>query len=123
MGAVTIQQMAQRVSALLDERLSARGTGLETRLRHVGRRLPRKVRLAAGRLVLAEARSGVPKLLLQVDEGEVARDYDICVRHLTALRPHRGSMATVVRVAGSVAVGLLVLALLVAGIALWQGRV
>jgi hypothetical protein len=111
MGAVTVQQMAQRVSALMEERLRARGDGLEARLRHAGRRLPRKVRMAAGRLALAEAKSMVPKLLLQVDEGDVARDYDTCVRHLSAIRPAGGIVLSgVVRIAASVAVGLLVLA-------------
>jgi hypothetical protein len=121
MGAVTVQQMAQRVSSLLDERLRARGDSFEARLHHAGRRLPRKVRLAAGRLALAEAKSMVPKLLLQVHEGEVARDYDTCVRHLTALAPTGGVLAGVVRVAASVAVGLLVLALVAGGIVWAQG--
>ena len=121
MGAVTVQQMAQRVSGLLEQRLRARGDGLEARARHAGRRLPRKVRLAAGRLAEAEAKSMVPKLLLQVHEGQVARDYDICVRHLTALTPAGGFVAGLVRVAASVAVGLLVLALVAGGIVLAQG--
>jgi hypothetical protein len=121
MGAVTVQQMAQRISDLLDQRLQARGAGLEARLRHSGRKLPRRVRQAAGRLVVAEARSAVPKLLLQVDEGDVARDYDICVRYLSALSPVRGSMAAVVRIAASVAVGFLVLALGVAGFVWFSG--
>jgi hypothetical protein len=121
MSAVTVQQMAQRVSGLLDDRLRARGDGLEAKLHHVGRLLPRKVRQAAERLALAEARSMVPKLLLLVNEGEVARDYDICVRHLTALSPTGGLLAGVVRVAASVAVGLLVLALVAGGIVWAQG--
>lgn len=123
MGAVTVQQMAQRVSALLEERLLARGAGLEARLRHASRRLPRRVRQAAARLAVAEARSGVPKLLLLVDEAEVARDYDICVRHLTAINPLRGPMGAVVRVAASVAVGFLVLGLLVGGFVWLQSGV
>jgi hypothetical protein len=121
MGAVTVQQMAQRVNGLLEQRLRARGDGLEAKLHHTGRRLPRKVRLAAGRLALAEARSMVPKLLLQVHEGEVARDYDICVRHLSAISPSGGMMTGLVRVAASVAVGLLMLALVAGGIVWAQG--
>ncbi len=123
MSAVTVQQMAQRVTALLDERLLARGDGLEAKLRYAGRQLPRKVRLAAGRLALAQARSGVPKLLLMVNEGDVARDYDICVRYLTTINPLRGPVAAVVRVAASVAVGLLVLAVVAGGFFYTQGGV
>jgi hypothetical protein len=121
MSAVTVQQMSQRVAALLEERLLARGSGLEAKLRYAARQLPRRVRQAAGRLALAEARSGVPKLLLLVDEGEVARDYDICVRHLTAINPLRGPMGAIVRVAASVAVGLLVLAVVAGGFFMSRG--
>ena len=123
MSAVTIQQMAQRVSNLLEERLRARGDGLAARLRHSGRRLPRRVRVAAGRLAEAEAKSAVPKLLLQVNEGDVARDYDLCVRHLAGISGQHGPMAAVLRVAGSVAVGLLVLALAFGGFVWARGGV
>ena len=47
MSAVTILQMTQRVSALLEERLGARGRTLEDKMRKAGRRLPKKVRFAA----------------------------------------------------------------------------
>ena len=120
MGAVTVQQMAQRVSSLLEERLRARGNGLDARLRHVGRKLPGKVRVAARRLSDAEAKSAVPKLLLQVNEGEVARDYDLCVRHLTSLNRGSGRMDGIVGVATSVALGLLVLALAFAAFLWWR---
>jgi hypothetical protein len=123
MGAVTVQQMAQRVSGLLEERLRARGSGLEARLRHAGQKLPRKVRMAAARLTEAEAKSAVPKLLLQVNEGDVARDYDLCVRHLTSINQRSGSMNAIVHIASSVAVGMLVLALAVSGFVWWQGGV
>lgn len=113
MGAVTVQQMAQRVADLLADRLQARGDGLDQRLMHARRRLPRRVRLAAQRLVVAEAKSAVPKLLLQVDEGAVARDYDICVRYLTRINPLHGPLAAIVRIGATVAVGLLVLALVI----------
>ncbi|MGL5010084.1 MAG: hypothetical protein ACRC6I_09385, partial [Paracoccaceae bacterium] len=111
MSAVTVQQMAQRVSGLLEERLLARGEGLDDKLTRVRRQLPRRVRHAAQRLAVAEAKSAVPKLLLQVDEGEVARDYDICVRYLTTISPLRGPTAAIIRVVTSVGIGLLVLAL------------
>ncbi|MFM2388654.1 MAG: hypothetical protein RLZZ437_209 [Pseudomonadota bacterium] len=124
MGAVTVQQMAQRVNGLLEERLRARGNTLSDKLHHAGRRLPRRVRQAAGRLSVAEAKSAVPKLLLQVDEGAVARDYDTCVRHLTTINPAAGgALAGVVRVAASVAVGLLVLAVFAGGFVWLQGGV
>ena len=50
MSAVTIQQMADRVAELLQERLSAHGVDLRARLKKAGRRLPRKVRSAGEKL-------------------------------------------------------------------------
>ncbi|MGL4322386.1 MAG: hypothetical protein ACRCS3_16120 [Paracoccaceae bacterium] len=123
MGAVTVQQMAQRVNGLLEERLRLRGNSLADKLHRAGRRLPRRVRQAAARLSVAEAKSVVPKLLLQVDEGDVARDYDTCVRHLTSVRPTGGMMTGVVRIAASVAVGLLVLAVMAGSFVWLQGGV
>ncbi len=84
MGAVTIQQMADRVGALLKLRLGVRGGDLTERMRRARRRLPRKVRIAGDRLAAAAARAQNPKLLLQIDDAEVASDYDTCLRHLNA---------------------------------------
>ncbi len=47
MGAATIQQMADRVAALLDEKLDVRGRTLGDRLRRGAGKLPRAVRAEA----------------------------------------------------------------------------
>lgn len=111
MSAVTIQQMAERVAALMEDRLQARGDGLARKLKKAGRLLPRKVHQAANRLATAWVQSHNPKLLLQIDEAAVAADYDLCVRHLSAINPLLGRWRGVMRVISSVLVGLLVLGL------------
>jgi hypothetical protein len=111
MGAVTIQQMADRVAGLMEERLGVGGTGLSAKMRRGGRLLPRKVRAAAQRLADAAERAQNPKLLVQVDLGAVSADYDICVRHLGSLGAKRGLGGLILSAAATLALGLLVLGL------------
>jgi ribose 1,5-bisphosphokinase PhnN len=111
MSAITIQQMADRVADLLDDRLQASGTGLAAKLKKVGRQLPRQVREAATRLARAARDAQNPRLLMRIDEGAVATDYDLCVRHLTAIAPGTGFLRALLRIAASVGIGLLVLGL------------
>lgn len=123
MGAVTIQQMADRVAALMEERLRMRGVGLTEKLRKGRRVLPRRVRAAADQLAAAAAMAQNPKLLLQVDEAMVAQNYDICIKHLSGMNAwarRRGAMAGV---AGSIAFSLLVVAALVVAVLVWRGYV
>jgi hypothetical protein len=121
MSAVTIQQMAERVSGLMEERLAVRGATLTDKLRKGGRLLPRRVRLAAGRLAKAGTYAQNPKLLLQVDEGEVSKDFDICVRHLTAINAGAGMRRMLGSMVTQVAFGLLVLGVAVIAVLKWRG--
>ena len=108
MSAVSIQQMADRVAALMEERLRLRGGDLAAKLRKGGRMLPRKVRAAAKDLADAAERAKNPKLLVQIDMEKVARDYDICVHHLSSVARKGGWKVLLVNTAATVALGLLV---------------
>lgn len=123
MSALSIQQMADRVAALMRDRLGARGAGLQATLASRGQRLPRKVRQAASDLAQAAVMAQNPKLLLQIDHGSLAQNYDICLRHLGSLGPHRRWLDGTVAVAASVAVSLLLVALLVIGLMRWRGLI
>jgi hypothetical protein len=123
MSAVTIQQMAERVAALLEERLNMKGNGLAEKLRKRGRLLPRKVRLAAEQLADAATRSQNPKLLLQINETAVASAYDICSKHLGKIDVADRRRGTVLRTASSMAVSLMVVALLAIGVLYWRGYI
>lgn len=111
MSAVTIQQMAERVSGLMEERLGIRGGDLSAKLKRGGRVLPRKVRAAAQSLARAAEMSKVPKTMVQVDQGRVAADYDICVKHLSAIDRRSRRIGALLGMTASVALGLLVLGL------------
>lgn len=121
MGALSIQQMADRVAALMRERLGARGTTLAATLKSRGRQLPRKVRQAAEDLARTAAMAQNPRLLLQIDHHGLAQDYDICLRHLGALPPYRRWAQGTVAIAASVALSLLLVVLLILGLMVWRG--
>lgn len=78
MSAITIGQMADRVLRLIDPGAAAN----PGRLHQAARHLPRGARRAARRLAAAQDRARDPKLLLQIDEGAVAADYHLLLRHL-----------------------------------------
>jgi hypothetical protein len=111
MSAITIQQMADRVAGLLEDRLQVSGAGLAAKLKKVRHQLPRRVREAAARLARASAEAHNPKLLMRIDDAVVAQDYDLCVRHLTAIRPGTGFLRSLMRIGVSVVLGLVVLGL------------
>jgi hypothetical protein len=85
MNPQTLHQMAERVAALMEERLGARGTGLRAKLASRGRALPRRLRAEAELLAEAAARAANPKLARQVDMERVSAAFDALVRHLKPL--------------------------------------
>ncbi|MFT4150829.1 MAG: hypothetical protein QM656_11595 [Paracoccaceae bacterium] len=123
MSAVTIQQMADRVAGLMEERLGIRGADLAAKLKRGGHLLPRKVRVAAGRLAKAAEMAKTPRLMVQVDQGRVAADFDTCVRHLGAIDRRSRRIGAVLGVAASVALGILALAVAVIVVLKWRGYV
>ena len=121
MSAVTIIQMADRVSALMEERLSVRGRTLAEKVRKAGRRLPRKVREAASYLAKAAEMAQNPKLLVRVDESDVAAAYDICLRHLAPLGAGARRRGLLMSVAAQVVFGLIVVAGAAVLVMRWRG--
>lgn len=123
MGAVTVQQMADRVAELMEQRLRVRGKGLAEKLRRGGRALPRKVRKEAAYLAECAELAQHPKVQLMLDHERVARAYDICLRHLNGIGAADRMVGALLGVAGSVAFGLLVVAGLFLAIAVWRGLI
>ena len=121
MSAVTIQQMAERITGLMEERLRIKGKGLHEKLRKGGRLLPRRVRAAAGALADAAERSQNPKLLLQINEAEVVAAYDVCSRHLSKIDAGQRRITGLLGTASSMAASLLAVCLIVIGVLYWRG--
>jgi hypothetical protein len=121
MSAVTIQQMADRVAQLLEERLGLGGRDLSAKLKRAGRTLPRKVRDGGKLLVVASQKAQNPKLLGQIDMGEVTDAYDVCVRHLAAIDPVGRRRDLFAGMVGSVGFGILVLVIAIMVLLAWRG--
>ncbi|MBK6467642.1 MAG: hypothetical protein IPL38_10810 [Rhodobacter sp.] len=121
MSAVTITQMADRVSALIEERLGVRGRSLEVKVRKAGRRLPRRVREAAGNLATAGEMAKNPKLLVRIDVGAVAEAYDVCLKHLGGVNRGERRKGLVLGMAASAAFSVLAVVVLVIGFLYWRG--
>jgi len=121
MSSVAIQQMADRVAGLLEERLKLRGPDLADKLNRGKRALPKRVRDAAMHLSKASEKAKNPKLLAQIDMGAVSDDYDLCVRHLMTVDPgsrRRDYMASII---ASIGFGVLVLILGIIAFLAWRG--
>ncbi|NEX47061.1 hypothetical protein [Pseudotabrizicola algicola] len=123
MSAVTIQQMADRIAGLMEERLRIRGQGLSEKLRRGGRLLPRSVRAHARELADFAEKAKNPKLLVQIDQARVAACYDVCLRYLSARRAGSVLANALLRVAATVGLGLVVLGGLVVLVQKLQGRI
>ena len=121
MGSVAIQQMAERVAQLMEERLKVGGKDLAAKLRRGGRALPKKVREAAELLLSASEKSRNPKLLGQIDMGAVADAYDACVKHLMSVDPSGKRRETVAGMISFVGYGVLFLLIAVIAVLVWRG--
>lgn len=121
MSVVTVQQMADRVSELLAQKLHVKGDTLEARLKKAGRRLPRKMREAGAVLVQATQMVRNPKLMHLVDDETVALAYDSLLRHLNTVNPNEARTTLLVGIAAHIAFSLLVVAVLVIVTLYWRG--
>ena len=121
MSAVAIQQMADRVAQLLEERLALRGRDLAAKLDRGGRLLPRKVREGAVLLSESAELERYAKLLAQIDMGAVTDAYDACVRHLTTIDPAGRRRDTIAGMVGFVGYGILFLVIAIILVLVWTG--
>lgn len=123
MSAVTIQQMADRVAGLMEQKLGVGGKGLAVKLRRAGRRLPKNVRVAAEVLVQASEMAQSARLMHRIDDGLVAEAYDICVKHLGGAHGPDRRRGVAAGIGASIAFSLLVVAGLVLAVLVWRGLI
>lgn len=123
MGVTTVQQMADRVAALMEERLRIGGKGLREKLRRGGRRLPRKVRREAEYLAEVCDLAQHPKVQLMLDDARIAAAYDACVKYLNPLGAGDRVKGALIGVGGSIAFALLVVVAGVVAVIVWRGLI
>lgn len=123
MGEASVRQMADRVAALMEERLGIRGSTLADKLDSGGRRLPRRIRREAEYLAGAAGQAADPAQLAQLDHPRIARAYDACVTHLTRIGPLGRYRAALLALSGRLSVNLLILAAIVVAVLLWRGLI
>ncbi len=113
--------MADRVAALMQQRLQVGGTSLSEKLRRGGRALPRAVRSEAALLAEASRQAANPRLLPQIDRDRVARAHDICLGHLQGVDRAARRRAALMGVASSIAFSLFAVGLLALALLWWRG--
>lgn len=118
-SATGIQRKAERVSALLEERIGLGGPDLRAKVTRGRRVLQRDLRQAAARLAQAAEMAANPRLMVQVDEHRVDDDYRLLVRKLEAIPP--GTLKRDLFRSGvqSVLTTVLALILCAVGVLLW----
>ncbi|KDB02102.1 hypothetical protein U879_18945 [Defluviimonas sp. 20V17] len=113
--------MAERVSALMEDRLRVRGRDVPAKLRRGGRRLPRKLRREAAMLADAADWARNPKLLPRLDAPRLARAHDALTRHLSHLGRGERRRDALRGIATSVVLSLLLVAALFTATLIWRG--
>ena len=121
MGVTTVQQMADRVAALMEQRLKIGGTGLSAKLKRGGRRLPRKVRREAEYLAGVSELALHPKVQMMLDDARIAQAYDTCVRYLSPLGARDRLLDRVLGIGGSIAFAILVVGGGLIAVMVWRG--
>lgn len=121
MGAASIQQMAQRIAALMEERLRVKGETLAEKLARGGGKLPRDIREQASFLAEGAEQAANPTLFQQLDHTRISQSYDACLRHLKSLDKWERRQAAAVTVLARIAGVVLVVAALAVSFAWWRG--
>jgi hypothetical protein len=118
MSVAAVEQMAERVAALMTEKLGARGPTAPDRIARAARRLPRRLQGDARMLADAARKVRDPRFLAGLDVERVTAAYDRLVRHLSTA-PRRTAFSGVGR---SIALGLLGVVVLLVAVLTWRGH-
>jgi hypothetical protein len=117
----TAGEMAAALSLLLHQKLGVRGGGLEAKIAHAGRRLPRRIRRRATEIVEAEKREGNPKLARMIDTKALGRAFAEVEAHLKKISASERRWTATLGVLGSIGFGLLTVFAAVTAVLVWRG--
>ena len=123
MTSQTIEEKADKISALLAVRLRVSGPTFESRVKRAKSRLPRPVRNAAADLVAAHRIAQIPKLRVQLDQDALSRAYTLCHTHLNGLNRAQRRKGAVLDAGARIAFAMLVVIVLWVSVLHWRGLV
>ncbi|MDA7427347.1 hypothetical protein PGB28_02670 [Primorskyibacter aestuariivivens] len=110
-----IEARKARLAELLGTQLRVRGKTLETRMARAGRLLPKWARRDLEKIVEASRHAGHPKLARMVDLATLDKAEARVTRYLRSLDPVEARKTAWLRLAGLIALNLLI----VLGVFLW----
>lgn len=119
----SLQEKTEQVAELMKARLGIRGKDLETKLRHTGRMLPKRIKREAAFLVEAAALAESPKLSRMIDFERVEAAHKTCVGFLESIDVTDRRKGVVLGILGSLALSLIVVAGLVVTVLAWRGYI
>ena len=118
---MSYQERADRLAAMLEERLGIRGRGLEAKLRRAGRLLPSHIHRSAGLVVEAAHLQASPKLARRIDEQKVVSACKSVEKYLSTIDPNARRMDRIIGFLSSNAFNLLATGGLVIAVLVWRG--
>lgn len=116
-----IQEKAAQVAELMKERLGVRGKDLAAKLRHVGRRMPKRLKQDAAFLVESCGLAENPKLSRMIDHERVDRAHKSCMDFLQSIDVVDRRKGVALGILGSLALSLIVVTALVLTVLVWRG--
>jgi len=112
---------AERLNALLRERLGVRGRDLEARLRRAGRALPRRYRRAGAEIAATSRRMDHPRLARLHDPARLEAAFDDLTAYLRHIDPAERRRQAVLSVLAVIFVNLMLVGLALWAILRWRG--
>ena len=82
-----VSEYADKIRALMTERLRIKGRSLEAQIKKSGRRLPRRIKRQATQVAKASAVIENPKLSRMVDQKAVQTAAENVIKHLQGIDP------------------------------------
>ncbi len=123
MSGMNVQQMADRVAQMMQDRLSIRGRGLDGKLRHARGVMPKRVQAEAAYLARAAETARDPRMMARIDQARIVAAYQTCMDHLNAVGRAARVTSITLSIASSVAFRLLVVFGLLVWFLVWKGYV
>ena len=119
---MSVQDRADHIAELIEQRLGVRGRGLEAKLRRAGRTLPRHVRRDADKIVDAMRLSANPKLMRQLDLSGLETAYRHCETWLNSVDPAKRRKDALLGLLGTNALNFLIISAAFIAYLVWSGR-